>query len=264
MTILMFGDLMGKPGRQAIAKILPELRKKYDPDLIIANAENLAHGYGITKKTVDHILGAGVNVLTSGNHVFDKKEGLELLSNKKYPILRPANYPPDVVGRGYQIFEVRTKKVLVINLIGRVFFQYDYDCPFRCADEILKKYKEEKIDATIIDFHAEATSENVALGYYLDGKVSAILGTHSHVPTGDFKILPKGTAYITDVGMVGALNSVIGDKKEGVIKRFLDQISTKLEIEEEGPIEVNAVVVEINDQTGKAKKIEKIYQTVDI
>lgn len=263
MTILMFGDIMGKPGRQAIAKILPELRKKYDPDLVMANAENLAHGYGITKKTVDHILGIGIDVLTSGNHIFDKKEALELLANKNYPILRPANYPSGVAGRGYQVFEVRTKKVLVINLIGRVFFQYDYDCPFRCADEILKKYKEEKIDATIIDFHAEATSENVALGYYLDGKVSAVLGTHSHVPTCDFKILPKGTAYVSDIGMVGAVNSIIGDKKESVIKRFLYQISTKLEIEEEGPVEVNAVALEI-DNLGKAKRIEKIGQVVDI
>lgn len=264
MTILMFGDIIGKPGRQALAKILPELRKKYDPDLVIANAENLAHGYGITQKTVNHILSLGVDVLTSGNHVFDKKEGLNLLANIKYPILRPANYPPHLPGRGDQIFEVRTKKVLVINLIGRVFFQFDYDCPFRCAEQILKKYKDEKLDAVIVDFHAEATSENVALGYWLDGQVSAVLGTHSHVPTCDFKILSKGTAYVTDIGMVGTKNSIIGDKKESVIKRFLDQISTKLEIEEEGPIEVNAVVVEIDDQTGKAKKIKKIYQVVDI
>lgn len=262
MTILMFGNVMGKPGRKAIAKTIPDLRKKYDPDLVIANAENLAHGIGITKKTVDYILEAGVDVLTSGNHVFAKKEGRDLLVNKKYPILRPANYPPEVVGRGHDVFEVRTRKVLIINLIGRVFFGLDYDCPFRCADEILEKYKEEKI--IIVDFHAEATSENKAFGFYLDGRVSAVLGTHTHVPTQDFKILPKGTAYITDIGMVGAADSVIGDKKESVLKRFLSQISTKLEIEEEGPVEVNAVVVEIDDKTGSAKKIEKIYQTVDI
>lgn len=258
----MFGDVVGKPGRKAVAKILPDLRKKYDPDLIIANAENLAHGIGITKKTVDYTLETGVDVLTGGNHIFTKKEGLDLLANKEYPILRPANYPPEVVGRGYEIFEVRTKKVLVVNLLGRVFFGLDYDCPFRCADEILEKYKKEKI--IIVDFHAEATSEKNALGFYLDGRVSAILGTHTHVPTQDFKILPQGTAYVTDIGMVGTADSIIGDKKEPVLKRFLSQVPTKLEIEEEGPVEVNAVVVEIDDKSGKAKKIEKIYQTVDI
>ncbi len=262
MTILMFGDVVGKPGRKAVAKILLELRKKYDPDLVIANAENLAHGIGITKKTVDYILSSGVDVLTSGNHVFGKKEGLDLLSNKEYPILRPANYPPGVVGRGYDIFKVRTKKVLVISLLGRVFFASDYDCPFRSADEILEKYRKEKI--IIVDFHAEATSENEAFGFYLDGRVSAVLGTHTHVPTQDFKILPKGTAYVTDIGMVGTADSILGDKKEPILKRFLHQIPTKLEIEEEGPVEVNAVVVEVDDKTGKAKKIEKIYQTVDI
>lgn len=261
MVILMFGDIVGKPGRRAVAKILPDLRKKHDPDLIIANAENLAHGIGITKKTVDFMLKTGIDVFTSGNHVFGKKEGLDLLANKEYPILRPANYPPDVVGQGYQVFEVRTKKVLVINLLGRVFFQFDYDCPFRCADEILKKHKEKII---IVDFHAEATSENEAFGFYLDGRVSAVLGTHTHVPTQDFKILPKGTAYVTDIGMVGTQDSIIGDKKEPIIERFLHQIPIKLEIEEEGSVEVNAVVVEIDDKTGRAKKIEKIYQTVDI
>lgn len=262
MKILMFGDVVGKPGRKAVAKILPELKKKYDLDLVIANAENLAHGIGITKKTVDFILKAGVDVLTGGNHIFAKKEGIDLLANKEYPILRPANYPPGVVGQGYRLIEIRTKKVLIINLIGRVFFALDYDCPFRLADEILKKYEE--IPIKIVDFHAEATSEKKAFGFYLDGRVSAVLGTHTHIPTQDFKILSKKTAYVTDIGMVGSSNSVIGDKKESVIKRFLSQIPVKLEIKEEGPVEVNAVFIEIDDQTGKAKKIEKIYQDVDI
>lgn len=262
MTILMFGDVVGKPGRQAIAKILPKLKKEYHPGLVLANAENLAHGLGITKKTVNHILKVGVNVLTSGNHIF-AKEGVILLSDKKYPILRPANYPPGVCGRGWEVFRVKTKKVLVINLIGRVFFQQDFDCPFRVADAILEKYRNTKLDAIVVDFHAEATSEKEALAYYLDGRVSAVLGTHTHVPTQDFKILPNKTAYVTEIGMVGVYHSIIGDKPEPIVQRFLYQMPLRLEIEEKGSVEVNAIVVEI-DHEGKAKRIEKIHQIVDI
>lgn len=263
IKILMFGDVMGRPGREAIAKILPKLKKKYNPDLILANGENLAHGLGITKKTVDQVLEAGVEVLTSGNHIFAKKEGETLLLDKNYPILRPANYPPSVPGKGFRIFRLKTKKILVINLVGRVFFGEDFDCPFRCADKILKETEKEKLDAIVVDFHGEATSECQAFGFYLDGRVSCILGTHTHIPTSDFKILEKGTAYVTDIGMVGSVNSVIGMEKEIVIEKFLKQMPKKLEVALEDRCEVNAVVVDIKNKN-KAEKIYKISEVVDI
>jgi len=260
----MFGDVSGKIGRRAVAKILPELKKKFDPDFVLANAENIAHGIGITEKTLAEMTEAGVDFFTSGDHVLDKREAAEILEKKEPILIRPANYPPKVPGSGARLLEIGTKKVLVINLLGRVFMKNQYDCPFRAADEILGEYKNENLSAIIVDFHAEATSEKNGLAQYLDGRASAVLGTHTHVGTDDWQILPGGTAYLTDIGMVGAKDSILGVKKEGIIKTFLTQISETHEIPEEGTCLVNAVYLEINPKTAKAVKIKKIKEEVEV
>ena len=259
MKILFFGDIVGQPGRQAIKEIIPQWQKKYQPDLIIANGENAAHGTGITEKSLNELLESGINLVTLGDHTWDQKETATLLENKEIPLIRPANFPPGLPGQGYRLIELRTKKILVINLIGRVFMRQDYDCPFRKADEILKE-KAEKTDLIIIDWHAEASSEKVCLGWYLDGRVSAVLGTHTHIPTADARILPQGTAYISDVGMVGVRDSSLGRDKEIAVKRFLSQMNQKLEVAK-GPVQANAVLVEINEK-GRAKKIETLQEIV--
>lgn len=261
MKILFFGDIVGKPGREAIQKIVPQWQKKYQPDLIIANGENMAHGSGITKNGLEEILKAGVNLVTSGDHTWKQKEIVSLLENSKIPLIRPANFPPGLPGKGYRMIEVRTKKILVINLIGRVFMPQQYDDPFRKADQILKA-KSEEADIIIVDWHAEATAEKVCLGWYLDGRVTAVLGTHTHIPTADERILPNGTAYISDVGMVGVRDSSLGRRKEDAIKRYLTQTNIKLEVAE-GPVEVDAVLIETGRKR-KAKKIERIQEIVDL
>ncbi len=252
MKILFFGDIIGKIGRKAIKQILPELKEEYQPDLILANGENLAHGVGITEKVLSELKEVGVDLFTSGNHIFDKAEAASLLEAKDPLVLRPANYPPTVPGCGFKLVEVGSKSVLVISLMGRVFIRENFDCPFRKIDEILSGVKAKNLAGIIVDFHGEATSEKIAFGWYVDGRVSAVLGTHTHVPTADIKILPQGTAYITDVGMVGAVDSVIGDKKEPIIKSFLDQTSFSLDIPEEGEVEVDAVFLEISAEGGSA------------
>lgn len=258
MNLLFFGDIVGKPGRRAIKETLPRLKRKFKLDFILANAENLAHGISITEKSVKEVLDAGIDVLTSGNHIYQKKEAIKILEEGKLPVLRPANYPPGVAGKGYDFFQVKKKKILVFNLIGRVFFQEDFDCPFRCADSILAKTKKENPDIIIVDAHTEATSEARALGFYLDGRVSACLGTHTHVPTSDEQILPRGTAYVSDIGMVGTKNSVLGCKKERVIEHFLTQMPFKDEIEEKGEFQIDAICLEINDKTNRVEKITRV------
>ncbi|MFH1612059.1 MAG: TIGR00282 family metallophosphoesterase [bacterium] len=259
MKILFFGDIVGQPGRDALKQILPVWKDKYNPDIVIANGENVAHGYGITKKTIDEIIEAGVDIITSGDHIFDQKEAVNLLENKSLPIIRPANFPPNTPGRGHLVIEVGTKKLLIINLIGRVFMRENYDDPFRKADEILEEAGDDA-NVIIVDSHTEATSEKVCLGWYLDGRVSAVLGTHTHIPTADCRILPQKTAYISDVGMVGVKDSSLGVDKDIAIKRFLTQIRTRLEIAE-GPVEVNAVFIETG-RDGKAEKIEHLSETI--
>ena len=261
MKILFFGDIVGRPGRQAIKEVLPKWRKKYQPDLIIANGENSAHGKGITKKCLDEILGAGVDLVTLGDHTWSQKQVGSLLTGKEIPLIRPANFPPGLPGQGYRMIEVGTKKVLVINLIGRVFMHPDYDCPFRKADEILEN-EAEQADIIIIDWHTEATSEKVSLGWYLDGRVSAVLGTHTHIPTADERILSHGTAYISDVGMVGPTNSSLGAKKEAAIENFLKQTKFEYEVAS-GPVEINAVLLEI-DGKNKIEKIQRIREFVEV
>jgi len=259
MKILFFGDIVGQPGRKAIGKILPKWKKKYQPDLVIANGENISHGSGITQRTLDEILSYGIDLVTSGDHIWKQKGVSALLNDKKTPLIRPANLSPGLPGQGYRLIKLRTKKILVINLIGRVFMSQQYDDPFRKADEILEN-EADSADIIIIDWHAEATAEKVCLGWYLDGRVSAVLGTHTHIPTADERILPQGTAYISDIGMVGVRDSSLGRTKEDAIKRYLTQTHVRLEVPE-GPVEVNAVLVEI-DKNGKGKKIERIREIV--
>lgn len=264
LKIIFFGDISGRIGRNAITKILPSLKKKLDPDLVIANAENIAHGVGITEKTLNELTEAGVDFFTSGDHVFDKKEAVGILENKNSSLIRPANFPPGVPGVGAKLFEIGTKKILVINLIGRVFLKNNYDCPFRKADEILDEFKNQNLSAIIVDFHAEATSEKNGLAQYLNGRVSAVLGTHTHVGTDDWQILPGGTAFVTDIGMVGAKDSILGVDKKGILRTFLSQIPEVHEIPEEGICMVNAIYLEINPKTHEAVKIKKIREEIKI
>ncbi len=248
MLILAIGDIVGRPGRRAISQLLPGLRQQYRLDMVIANGENAAGGVGLTPETAKELLSGGVDVITSGNHIWAQKEIIPYLDGEM-PILRPLNYPPGVPGRGY----IAMGKVAVVNLLGRTFIG-DFDCPFRAMDQLLPELEQKII---IVDFHAEATSEKVAMGRYLDGRVSAVLGTHTHVGTIDTQILPQGTAYVSDIGMCGPADSVIGDDVEEVIKRFLTALPHRLSVGK-GKSILNAVMVEIDEKTGKALKIERI------
>lgn len=264
LKILFIGDIVGKIGRRAVAKIIPEIRKEYAPDLIVANAENATHGTGLTEKNYRELKECGIDVMTLGDHAFDRNETSQLLEKEKDFLIRPANYPPGLAGKGYVIVERGTKKILIATLLGRVFMKMDYDCPFRALDAILKEQKNEKFSAIFVDFHAEATSEKRAFGWHFDGRVSAILGTHTHIPTCDGIILPRGTAYISDAGMVGARDSVIGVAPQAVISAFLTQIKSPREPVEEGMCLFNSVLVHIDPRSGKAKHIERIDKEIDI
>lgn len=255
MLVLAIGDIIGRPGRNAVSELLPGLRQQYGFDLVIANGENVAGGLGLTPSTARELFDTGVDVLTSGNHIWAQKEIIPYL-NGEMPILRPLNYPPGVPGRGY----ILKGQTAVVNLIGRTFIG-NFDCPFRAMDKLLAEISTES-PVIIIDFHAEATSEKMAMGRYLDGRVSAVLGTHTHVGTIDAQLLPKGTAYVTDIGMTGPVDSIIGDETESVLQRFLDAIPHRLSVGQ-GKTEFNAVLVGIDDESGKATSIERIYQEVE-
>ena len=256
MLVLVVGDVIGKPGRRAVNMLLPDLRQQYGLDLVIANAENLAGGVGLTSTTAMELLDAGVDVLTSGNHIWAQKEIIPYLDGEM-PILRPLNYPPGVPGRGYIV----KGQVMVVNLIGRTFMG-NFDCPFRAMEQLLTELKP-KPPVIIVDFHAEATSEKIALGRYLDGRVSAVLGTHTHVGTIDTQLLPQGTAYVTDIGMTGPVDSVIGVDTEAVIDRFLTMIPHRLPVAGKGKTIFNAVLVSIDKDSGKAISIDRIYREVE-
>jgi metallophosphoesterase (TIGR00282 family) len=253
LRFLFLGDIIGRPGRQILRKHLPALIDKYAPDLIAANAENAAGGIGLTEDVGRELLGL-VHVLTSGNHIWDKKEAIPYL-DREPRLLRPANYPPQNPGKGSYILEVKGSwKAAVLNLQGRVFME-PIDCPFRTADAEVEKLR--AITPVIfVDFHAEATSEKQALGWYLDGRVSAVLGTHTHVPTADERLLPQGTAYLTDVGMVGGRDSVIGVQREQAVARFLTARPQRLEPGKDG-LFFCAVCVEVDPRNGKALSIQR-------
>jgi metallophosphoesterase (TIGR00282 family) len=255
MKILFIGDIVGKVGRNAVNAFLSGLTNKYGIDLVIANGENIAGGFGLTESLVHDLYRMGVHVITTGNHVWDKKDFVGYIS-KDNRVIRPANFPPGVPGYGSIIYTMPDgAKVGVLNLSGRVFMA-NMDCPFRKAqDEIGALSKETKI--IIIDFHAEATSEKVAFGYFVDGKVSAVLGTHTHVQTADEKILPNGTAYITDVGMTGPVHSVIGIDVDQIIRRFLTGMPDRFETGQGKGI-FSAIVVDIDQDSGKATGIQRL------
>jgi len=260
VKVLFIGDIVGKLGRQALKQYLPKLQKKYVPDLVLANGENLAHGKGLTSRTANEVLSYGVDLLTSGNHVFAQKEVIPYL--KQLPILRPANYPAGTPGLGSQILKVARTKIGIINLEGRVFMNALLDCPFRTADKILQELTKQKVKLIIIDLHAEASSEKVALFRYLDGRVSAVLGTHTHIQTADEEVSVKGTAYLTDVGAVYAKESIIGVTQEIIIDKFLSALSRAHEIPETGSVVFNAVLMKFDSRTGKALAIQRIYEIV--
>ena len=251
----MIGDIIGRPGRRAIRRLVPELRREHGIDLVIANAENTAGGFGLTLETAYELLESGVDVLTSGNHIWDQKEFIPHM-DEGLPLVRPANYP-DAPGRGYILHD----GVMVLNLMGRVFMP-PLDCPFRVASGILGEIaKDGGVTSIFVDFHAEATSEKQAMGWYLDGRVSAVVGTHTHVGTVDARILPLGTAYVSDVGMTGPVNSVIGSDSGAVIDRFLTGLPNRLTVAG-GPVMMNSVLVEVDEASGKAVSIERLDRMV--
>lgn len=254
MNFLVIGDICGKPGRQAADRYIPELKKEHAIDIVIANGENSAGGIGITKKVFDELLACGIDIVTTGNHIWDKKEVVQFIDDEPN-LVRPANYPPGAPGQGYCIYPLGDKKIGVINLSGRSFMSA-MDCPFRTVDGIVSAI-DGQCDIILLDFHAETTSEKMAMGWYLDGRVSCVVGTHTHIQTADERILPKGTAYITDLGMVGPWNSVLGVQKESVLRKFITGLPVRFDLAA-GPNVFCGVIVYIDDQNGKAREIKRI------
>jgi len=259
MKILFIGDIVGRPGRDCLFLRYQKIKDKFGISFSIVNVENAAGGFGITPKIADSFLSLGIDVMTSGNHIWDKKEIIEYIKIENR-LLRPANYPSDVPGRGGCIAKTANGlKVGVLNLCGRVFMD-SVDCPFRIAESEIAKLKN-KTNILIVDFHAEATSEKIAMGWFLNGKVSAVIGTHTHVRTCDAQILSKGTAYITDVGMTGPFDSVIGIEKEIIIERFLSQMPKRF-VPAKGDIRLSAVIIDIDEKSGKALSIHPLENKV--
>ncbi|MDD3642081.1 MAG: TIGR00282 family metallophosphoesterase [Candidatus Krumholzibacteria bacterium] len=258
MRVLIIGDVLSKTGRKALVEGLSRLRGRLGIDLCTANVENAAGMFGVTRQVVGEISSSGVDVMTSGNHIFDKREGVSLLDERS-DLLRPANYPPGVPGRGWMIGAAGGVPYCVINLQGRTFMT-DIDCPFRTADRIIAEIPPE-VKVRIVDFHAEATSEKLALAYHLAGRVSAVAGSHTHVPTADERILPGGTAYQTDVGMAGPFDSVIGVRPEQVIERFLTGIPVRFQVGGDTAC-IEGLFVEIDDASGEALRVERVDERV--
>jgi metallophosphoesterase (TIGR00282 family) len=254
IRILMTGDTVARSGRRALEERLHDLRSQREIDFVVANVENAAGGFSITSRIAEDLLAAGVDVMTSGNHIFDKKEVLDYI-DKQPRLLRPANYAPGVPGKGRWVGKVRGVPVAVINLQGRVFMS-QCDDPFRCADAQLAAL-EPSVKIILVDMHAEATSEKIAMGRYLDGRASVVAGTHTHVQTADEQILPEGTAYITDLGMVGPHDGVIGMQTEIVLERFLRGLSMKFE-PCDGGIKLNGLIIDVDEETGRATRVERL------
>lgn len=255
LNILFIADIVGKPGLEITTKLLPRLKEKYHIDFCIANGENGCEGKGLTQKIARQYFSLGIDVITSGNHIWNNRDIFEMLKSSTR-IIRPLNYPDGNYGQGVTVLEIRNNiKIGVVNLQGRTFM-FPLECPFRKGLEAVKKMQKET-NIIIVDFHAEATAEKMALGWYLDGKVSAVLGTHTHVPTADERILPNGTAYMTDVGMTGPTDSVIGLRKELAIKRFIYQTPVRYKPAEDN-LQLCAAVVSVDETTGKATNIERL------
>jgi metallophosphoesterase (TIGR00282 family) len=259
VNILFIGDVVGKPGRRIVAQMLPGLRREFEADLVIANGENSAGGFGITRETFEELVAAGVDVVTGGNHTWHMRESYTLLDSDPR-ILRPANYPSGTPGRGSGVFRASGRSprtVGVLNLEGRIFMG-PLESPFQVGREEAGRLRRDT-PVVVVDLHAEATSEKSALGWYLDGRVSAVVGTHTHVQTADERILPDGTAYITDVGMTGPRDSIIGMSRDGAMQRFLTLLPTRFEVAA-GPVQLNGVVLEIDESTGRAGRIERVQR----
>ncbi len=259
LRILFIGDIVGRPGRKAVKRELQSLIASEELDLVIANGENAAGGFGITLEVTRELLAAGVDVITMGNHTWDNRDITNVLEHESR-VIRPANYPKGTPGQGYYIAETEKGFLVgVVNLLGLVFLDA-LRCPFEAAEELVNQLKK-KTDLIIIDFHAEATSEKVALGWFLDGRVSAVLGTHTHITTADERILPRGTGYITDVGMTGPINSVLGIDPELVITKFRTKRPVRFEVAE-GPIALNCILLEL-DEFGKTTAIRRIRRVIE-
>lgn len=257
MRILFIGDIVGKPGREMVRKYMPLLREREGIDFAIGNAENAAGGSGVTPSIAEELFNSGLDVLTSGDHIWKKRDIYDYI-DRSDKLIRPLNYPSGAPGKGSTVITLKNgTKVAVINLIGRVFMDA-VDCPFDRVRTELRTIKDEA-KIIIVDIHAEATSEKVAMGWFLDGKVSAVLGTHTHIQTADEKILPGGTAYLTDCGMTGPYESVIGRRKEEIITRFLTQLPTRFEMADAG-VEMHGAIVEIDEETGKAINIKRVQE----
>lgn len=264
MKILFIGDIVGRIGRRTVTKLLPKLRRENKIDFVIANIENAAHGYGATENVLKELLDSGIDFFSSGDHIFKNKKTAILF--EKFPLIRPANYPPKAPGEGYKIIDKKGQKLMIVNLIGRTFMKANYDCPFRKLDEILanNNLRDLKKFAIIVDIHAETTSEKACLKHYADGRISALLGTHTHIQTADAEITKQGCAFITDVGMVGFKNGSLGTDTEGLIRSYLSQIKEPHVIPEKGEAILNAVIIEINKNNHKAKKIKPLYLNTKI
>lgn len=262
MKFLVFGDVVGTLGRKVITQELSNLRETYGIDAVIVNIENMAHGRGISPDTMREAFSWNAFAFTTGDHAWDNALGIGILSDPNVPIVRPANYPSPVPGRGYVVLQIGAFEVAVINLQGQVMFKNNPDNPFHALDSILKEPNVARATIKLVDFHAEATSEKRGFGWYADGKVSAVWGTHTHVPTADAQILPKGTGYITDVGMNGAYESIIGMDPKVPIKQFLNQLRGKMEPPETGSMELNAVMFDIDPSTGKTSSLAQIRHIV--
>ena len=254
MRILMVGDVVGQPGRKAFAKHTPRLKAEKKIDLVVVNGENAAHGKGLTRQSLDELIRAGADVITTGNHIWDKRDVLQFIDEEPY-LVRPGNYPEGTPGKGWCVYPHRQLRVGVMNLSGRVFMP-PMDCPFQKVEDMLREMQDE-CDIILLDLHAETTSEKMAMGWYLDGRVQAVVGTHTHIQTADERILPQGTAYITDLGMVGPWNSVLGVQTEKIIEKFTSGLPVRFDIAE-GPTVYSAVLIEIDNKTRKAVQIERV------
>ncbi|GEO24885.1 metallophosphoesterase [Alicyclobacillus acidoterrestris] len=254
MKILFIGDIVGEPGRRYVGEILDQMLPEMQPDLVVANAENATRGRGLSRQSAEELYDAGVEILTMGNHTWDQRQIFEFIDDDMR-IVRPANYPQGTPGRGFTVVRVGKHEVLIINVMGRTFLS-TLDCPFEAVDKILADHPQ--IRHVLVDMHAEVTSEKLGMGWAFAGKVSAVLGTHTHVPTADARILPGGTAYISDVGMVGPHDGILGMKREQVIRRMRTQLPTKFEVAD-GPRQFCAVLLELDDESGKALRIEQVH-----
>ncbi|MBI2637540.1 MAG: YmdB family metallophosphoesterase [Candidatus Sungbacteria bacterium] len=273
MKILFFGDVFGRPGREALLRIIPEWRASFSPAIIIANGENMSHGAGISESSVKEILQAGVDIITGGNHSIEGPDAGRLLDDTTLPLLRPANMAGGLPGRGFDYFSFSSgtvtraardadSELLVINLISQTNMRFHYDSPFSAFEKILKDAEVKKPKIILVDWHADASSEKIALGWLADGHVTAVLGTHTHTPTADERILPKGTAFISDVGMVGPHYSVIGQEIEENITRLILQTPKRVDVAPAPPYEINAVLIDINETTWKATRIERLRKII--